>query len=175
MGMCKESNNYSFFNLHVNVYQCFSEHRFLESTLELLQQFYLQVESIALDYKVFPWDQSKFSLICLCCGKKITPTKSIGKLLFMAPMAICHHLIILSSIPLVNDSPLIFRKMPVLFTSTKNYSASKSLFHEAIYEIAKDDADELFHSKNSCTNHDYRIGEYCFCEATKVDLAEPED
>jgi hypothetical protein len=49
------------------------------------------------------------------------------------------------------------------------------LFHEAIYEIAKDDADELFHSKNSCTIHDCRIEEYCFCEATKVDLVESED
>jgi hypothetical protein len=48
----------------------FLEHRFLESTLELLQQFYLQVESIALDCKVFPGDQSKFSLICHHCGKK---------------------------------------------------------------------------------------------------------
>jgi hypothetical protein len=57
----------------------------------------------------------------------------------------------------------------------KNYSASKSLIQEAIYEIAKDDADELFHSKNSCTNHDYRIGECCFCEATKVDFAESEE
>jgi hypothetical protein len=38
--------------------------------------------------------------------------------------------------------------MPVLFTSTKNYSASKTLFDNAIYEIAEDDADELFHSKN---------------------------
>ncbi len=65
--------------------------------------------------------------------------------------------------------------MPILFTSTKKYSASKSLLHEAIYEIAKDDADELFHSKNSYTNHDCRIGEYCFCDATKVDLAESED
>ncbi len=35
--------------------------------------------------------------------------------------------------------------------------------------------DELFHSKNSCTNHDCRIGEYCFREAIKVDLAELED
>jgi hypothetical protein len=65
--------------------------------------------------------------------------------------------------------------MPVLFTSTKNYSASKTLFDEAIYEIAEDEADELFHSKNICTNHDCRIGEYCFCEAIKVDLAESED
>ncbi len=106
--------------------------------------------------------------------KKITPTESIGKVLFMAPMAICHHLKILSSSPSVNDSCLIFKNMPVLFTSTKKYSASKALFDHAIYEIAEDDADELFHSKNSCTNHDCRIGEYCFCEAIKVDLAESE-
>ncbi len=49
------------------------------------------------------------------------------------------------------------------------------MFDNAIYEIAEDDAEELFHSKNICTNHDCRIGEYCFCEATKVDLAESED
>ncbi len=65
----------------------------------------------------------------------------------MAPMAICHHLKILSSIPPVNDVPLIFMNMPLLFTSTKNYSSSKTLFDNAIYEIAGDDADELFHSK----------------------------
>ncbi len=35
--------------------------------------------------------------------------------------------------------------------------------------------EELFHSKNICTNHDCRIGEYCFCEAIKVDLAESKD
>jgi hypothetical protein len=29
----------------------------------------------------------------------------------------------------------------------KNYSASKSLFDNAIYDIAEDDAEELFHSK----------------------------
>jgi hypothetical protein len=156
-------------------HQRFTEHRFLELTLELLQQFHLQVESVAHDYTVFPGNQSKFSLNCLCWGKKITPTELIGKLLFIAPMAMCHHLKILSSIPPVNDSPLVFKNMPVLFTSTKNYSASKTLFDNAIYEIAEDDADKLFHSKNSCTSHDRRIGEYCFCEAIKVDLAESQD
>jgi hypothetical protein len=43
------------------------------------------------------------------------------------------------------------------------------------HEIAEDDANELFHSENSCTNHDCRIGEYSFCEAIKVDMAESED
>jgi hypothetical protein len=54
----------SMFHQHV------TEHRFLESTLELLQQFYLQVESIAHDYKVFPGDHSKFSLNVFVVEKK---------------------------------------------------------------------------------------------------------
>jgi hypothetical protein len=155
-------------------HQHFGEHRLLESLLELLQQFYLQIESIALDYKVFSWYQLKFSLNCLCCGKN-TPTELFEKVLFMAPMAISHHLKILSSIPSVNDSCLIFKNMPVLFTSMENYTASKTLFDNAIYEIAEDETDEQFHSKNSCTNHDCRIGEYFFCEAIKVDLEESEN
>jgi hypothetical protein len=146
-------------------HQSFTEHRFLESTLELLQQFHIQVESFAHDYKVFPGDQSKFSLKCLCCGNKNTLTESLGKLIFMAPIAISHHLEMLSSISSVYDSPLVLKNMPVLFTSIKKYSASKTLFDNAIYELAEDDADKIFHSKHCCTNHDCRIGEYCFCEA----------
>jgi hypothetical protein len=65
----------------------------------------------------------------------------------MAPMAICHNLKILSSIPPVNDSPSIFKNMPVLFTSTKNYSESKTLFEIDICEIAENDSDGPFHSK----------------------------
>ncbi len=49
------------------------------------------------------------------------------------------------------------------------------MFDNAIYKIAGDEVDELFHSKNSCTSRDCRIGEFCFCEAIKVDLAESED
>jgi hypothetical protein len=75
--------------------------------------------------------------------EKITPTELIGKVVFIAPMPIYHHLKIFSSILSVNDSCLIFKNMPVLFTSRKNYSASKTLFDNAIYEIAEDDADEL--------------------------------
>jgi hypothetical protein len=62
-------------------------------------------------------------------------------------MAISHHLKMLSPISPVNDSPLVLKNMLVLFTSMKNYSASNSLIDDAIYEIAEDDAEELFHSK----------------------------
>jgi hypothetical protein len=81
----------------------------------------------------------------------------------------------LSSISPVNESPLFLNNMPVLFTSIKKYSASKRSFDNAIYKTAGDKVNELFHSKNSCTYQDLRIGEYCFGAAMKVDLAESED
>ena len=157
------------------LHQRFMEHRFLESTLELLQQFYIQVESIAHDYKVFPGDQSTFSLKCCRCGKRITSKETLANLLLMAPIAICYHLKMLPSSLIVNEPTSLFRKLPVLFTSKENYFESKRAFDKAIYKIAGDKANELFHSKNSCTYQDLRIGEYCFCEAMKVDLAESED
>jgi hypothetical protein len=70
------------------LHQCFKKYIFLESTLKLLQQFYLQTESVAQDYKLFPGDLSKFCLKCLHCGKSITPLEILGKSLFFAPMAI---------------------------------------------------------------------------------------
>jgi hypothetical protein len=76
--------------------------------------------------------------------QKVTPMETLGKLLFMASMAICHHLKMLSSISPVDKSPLFLKNMPVLFTSIKNYSASKHLFDSAIYKTAGDKADELF-------------------------------
>ncbi len=78
-------------------HQHFMEHRFLESTLELLQQFYLQVESIAHGYKVFPGDQSKFSLKCLHCEKKLLLQNCLGNFyswhpwLFLIIWKCCHQ------------------------------------------------------------------------------------
>ncbi len=57
----------------------------------------------------------------------------------------------------------------------ENHFASKRAFDIAIYKIAGDEADELFYTKHNCTYQDLKIGEYCFCEAMKVGLAESED
>jgi hypothetical protein len=75
--------------------------------------------------------------------KKITPTETLVKLLFMAPKALCHHRKMLPSVSLVNEPNFLFRNMPVLFTSKANYFDSKSSFDNAIYKIAGDEADEL--------------------------------
>jgi hypothetical protein len=134
----------------------------------LFQQFYLQTESVAQDYKLSPGDLLKFCLKCLCCGKRLTPFETLAKILLIAPLAISCHLKILLSVSVVNDSPIIFKNMPVLFTLARNYSAS------SIYKTAGDDKGVLFFSKNSCTSHDCRIGEYLFCKVVKVDVAESE-
>jgi hypothetical protein len=60
-------------------HQHFMEHRSLESTLELLQQFYLQTKSIAQEYKVFPGDQPKFCLKSFGCGKTKIHLNQLGK------------------------------------------------------------------------------------------------
>jgi hypothetical protein len=111
----------------------------------------------------------------LSLWKKITSKETLANLLLMTPIAICYHLKMLPSSSIVNEPTYLLRKLPVLFTSKENYFESKRAFDEAIYKIAGDEAHELFHSKNSCTYQDLRIGEYCFCEAMKVDLAESED
>jgi hypothetical protein len=68
-------------------HQRFKEYRYLELPLELLQQFYIQVESVDQDYKIFlPEDQPTFSLKCCRCGKRITSKEMLANLLLMAPI-----------------------------------------------------------------------------------------
>jgi hypothetical protein len=174
-GYLQGKQNYSFSFFTSMFYQRFTEHRFLESTLELLQQFYLQVESIALDYKVFPRDQSKFSLNCIRCGKKNYSYRINWESFIHGTHGYFSSSENVFINPFCQWFMFNFQEYASPFHIHENYSASKTLIDEAIYEIAEDEADVLFHSKYICTNHDCRIGEYCFCEATKVDLAESGD
>ncbi len=95
---CARKVSIILFSIFISMFHWrFMEHRFLESTLELLQQFYIQVESITHDYKVFPRDQSKFSLKSLCCGKKILLQNCLGNFyswhpwLFFIICKCCHQ------------------------------------------------------------------------------------
>ncbi len=68
------------------------KHKFLESSLELLQQFHIGLVSLSDEFRLFPGDCSTFSLECTQCGKYVSPPGSIGMPLFIAPYAILSHL-----------------------------------------------------------------------------------
>jgi hypothetical protein len=75
------------------MHQRFKKNTFFESTLELLQQVYLQAVFVkSKKYLSFPGDLSKFSLKCGRCGRCVSPPEFIGAILFNAPQAILHHL-----------------------------------------------------------------------------------
>ncbi len=139
---------------------CYSSFNFKSNQLHMIIGYFLGIN----------WS----SVSSVFVVEKITPTESIGKLLFIAPVAICHHLKILLSIPPVNDSLSIFKNMPVLFTFIKNIQHQKYCCWYNLWNSRRWRGWTIS-LKNSWSSHDCRIGEYCFSEAVKVDLAESED
>jgi hypothetical protein len=106
----------------------FNKLKFLESTLELLQQFTLQMISSSDEFLIFPGDGSKFSLKYTQCGKYVTYPKTIGCTLSIVPYAILSHLDITLSAENVNDVRNHLETLPILFTSHQNYEKSIASF-----------------------------------------------
>jgi hypothetical protein len=71
-------------------HQRFEKHSMLESTLEILQHFYIQMESEPEDLYLFPGDLSPYMLRCKRCGQHVTLHGSIGETLFHAPTAMLY-------------------------------------------------------------------------------------
>ncbi len=144
-------------------HQRFSWHRFLESTLEILQQFYIAVEKCDKQYHLFPGDQYRYSVKCMRCHKRVSSTTlGIGETLLNAPSAMLRHWNILWTHDADWEVPLT--SLPLLFTSTESYEASKISFKNSL-----DRMDDVLHYPYFCS--DKRFGEYNFCEAMKVDLS----
>ncbi len=72
-------------------HQRFEKHSMLESILEILQQFYIQMETEPHDFLLFPGDYSLYTLRCMRCGLRITVVGSIGETLLDAPTAMLYH------------------------------------------------------------------------------------
>jgi hypothetical protein len=53
-------------------HQRFEKHSMLELTLEILQQFYTQIETEPNDFHLFPGDLSTYTLRCIRCGQHVT-------------------------------------------------------------------------------------------------------
>ncbi len=91
----------------------------LELTLEILQQFYIQMETEPHDFLLFPGDSALYTLRCMRCHKPVTYYGSIGETLLHAPTAIIYHWDI---IQFNNEQNHRESKLtPLLFTSYENY------------------------------------------------------
>ncbi len=91
----------------------------LESTLEILQQFYIQMETQYDEFHLFAGDLSTYMLRCQRYGQHVSLHGSIGDTLFYAPPAILYHwnMIEPHDEQIHRESML----MPLLFTSHENY------------------------------------------------------
>jgi len=64
---------------------------YLESTLEILQQFYTKMHSDHNYFCLISGDLCKYTLKCVRCDASITTPGTIGETLYHAPFAILHH------------------------------------------------------------------------------------
>ncbi len=93
-------------------HQKFEKYSILESTLEILQQFYIQMESEPDEMYCFPGDLSTYMLRCKRCGQHVTLHASIETLYSMHPLQSC----------ITGHRELML--MPLVFTSYENYLGS---------------------------------------------------
>jgi hypothetical protein len=102
--------------------QRFEKHPMLESMLEKLQQFYIQMETESDEFHLFAGDLSTYTLRCKRCGQSVTLHSSIGDTLFHAPPAMLYHwnMIEPHDEQIHRESML----MPRLFASYDNYVRS---------------------------------------------------
>ncbi len=152
------------FMIFTNMFhQKFPKHRLLESTLELLQQFYIAIEGCVYTYKLFPSNQYLLCIKCMRCHNCVSSkNQGIAELLLNAPTAILQHLESLDT----HDDNLDVQPMslPLMYSSDKAYHASTHSFKESLYRN-----NDVLHGPYFCTN--VHNGEFKFCEAVKVDVS----
>jgi hypothetical protein len=149
------------FSVFLNLFhQRFNWHRFLESTLEMLEQFYIAIEKCDKQYRLYPGYQYQYSMKCMRCHKCVSSTTlGIGETLLIAPSAMLRHWNILWTHDADWEVPLT--SLPLLFTSTESYEALKTSFEHSL-----DRTDDVLHYPYFCSNKQF--GEYMFCEADSM-------
>ena len=136
----------------------FKKKSYLESTLELLQQFYIQLDELCVDYRLFVGDLHKYCLHCTRCHCAITRPDFICQILEIAPMAMLWHLGMASDI-------CDFPHCPVILPS-EDFAYYSHAFFEGSMEDMNDNESSPFLKCNSIKSQ----GMLTFCEASKVDL-----
>jgi hypothetical protein len=140
------------------IHKRFQNHSMLESMIEILQQFYIQMKTEPHDFLLFSGDSALYTLRCMRCHKPVTVAGSIGETLLHAPTAMLYHW---NSIQFHNEqNHRESMLMPLLFTSYENYLLSSKSFQASLNWIEKFGC--LKPTKN---------GQFMFYEAVKNDSA----
>jgi hypothetical protein len=132
-------------------HQRFSKHVFLEATLEILQQFSIQMNSDHEKYCVIPRDLCKYTLKCVRCDTSITTPGTIGETLYHAPSAILRHweMIDHHDHPINPPGDFDLSHVPLLFSGMDTYVRGQALFEATLMNIGDNDRDGMFCSRKN--------------------------
>jgi hypothetical protein len=132
-------------------HQRFSKHVFLEATLEILQQFSIQMNSDHEKYCVIPGDLCKYTLKCVRCDTSITTPGTIGETLYHAPSAILRHweMIDHHDHPINPPGDFDLSHVPLLFSGMDTYVRGQALFEATLMNIGDNDRDGMFCSRKN--------------------------
>ncbi len=128
--------------------------------LEILQQFYIQVETQSDEFHLFVGDLSTHTLRCKRCGQRVTLHGSNGEILFHAPAAaamLYHWNMIEPHDEQIHRESML---MPLLFASYENYVRSSNSLSEGW---------NWMEDFNICQKPT-KYGQSMFCAAVKVDM-----
>jgi hypothetical protein len=103
-------------------HQRFEKHSMLESMLEILQQFYIRMETEPHSFLLFSGDSSLYILRCMRCSQPVLLEGSISQTLLHAPTAMLYDWNMIQFHDEQNHRELIL--MLLLFTSYDNYLRS---------------------------------------------------
>ncbi len=135
----------------------FKKKPYLESTLKILQRYYIAMEEYPNQYHLFSGDENLYCLRCSRCHQPVTFADYIDFTLMKAPMAMLRHW----GLARHKDH---YPHCPLMFTSQSVYCAASDVF-----DIEKDkdsQANKFLAPCNGKTND----GMISFCKATEVDL-----
>jgi hypothetical protein len=127
-------------------HQRFSKHHYLESTLEMLQQFDIKMHSDHNYYCLLPGDLCKYTLKCVRCHASITTPGTIGETLYHAPSAILRHFEMIDHQDYPTTPPRAFNlsHVPVLFSGMDTYVKGQASFLASVTKIGDNDRDGMF-------------------------------
>ena len=148
-------------------HQRFSKHVYLESTLEILQQFTIEMNSDHERYCIFPGDLCKYTLKCVRCNRNITAPGTIGETLYHASIAMLRHWEMIDYQDHQKPPPCDFdiTNVPLLCSGMDSFQRAQASFEATLTDRGNNDIDEVCISVTGD-----KEGELEFCEAVKVDV-----